>query len=155
MKKSLDFKLLPVFGALMLVSNASFAVAPVACEKVEQSTIEHLFDKWNASLQSGDAKKVSENYLSDAVLLPTVSNKVRLTDEERIDYFKHFLEKKPVGKIDSRTIRLGCNKAVDSGTYTFTFADKTTVSARYTFTYSWTGNEWKISSHHSSAMPEG
>ncbi|HAS1524431.1 TPA: DUF4440 domain-containing protein, partial [Enterobacter hormaechei] len=40
-------------------------------------------------------------------------------------------------------------------TYTFTFADKSTVSARYTFTYAWDGKEWKISTHHSSAMPEG
>lgn len=102
-----------------------------------------------------ETKKVSANYLSDAVLLPTVSNKVRLTDAERVDYFEHFLEKKPTGKIDSRTIRTGCNKAIDSGVYTFTFADKSTVTARYTFTYAWDGKDWKISSHHSSAMPEG
>ncbi|WP_090121743.1 SgcJ/EcaC family oxidoreductase [Kosakonia arachidis] len=139
----------------MLVTNVSLATTTTSCVKVDHTQIEALFEKWNASLQTGDAKKVSENYLSDAVLLPTVSNKVRLTDEERIDYFEHFLEKKPVGKIDSRTIRLGCNKAIDVGTYTFTFADKTKVSARYTFTYVWDGKDWKISSHHSSAMPEG
>lgn len=125
------------------------------CVKVDNAQIEALFDKWNASLKTGNAKTVSENYLSDAVLLPTVSNKARLTDAERIDYFEHFLAKKPTGKIDTRTIRLGCNKAIDTGTYTFTFADKSTVSARYTFTYAWDGKEWKISTHHSSAMPEG
>lgn len=148
-------KSLGIFAALMLVTNVSLASTTTSCVKVERAQIEALFEKWNDSLKTGDAKKVSENYLSDAVLLPTVSNKVRLTDEERIDYFEHFLEKKPVGKIDSRTIRLGCNKATDIGTYTFTFADKTQVSARYTFTYVWDGKEWKISSHHSSAMPEG
>ncbi|RAL71573.1 hypothetical protein CSC35_5288 [Enterobacter hormaechei] len=40
-------------------------------------------------------------------MLPTVSNKARLTDAERVDYFEHFLAKKPTGKIDMRTIRLG------------------------------------------------
>ncbi|CNE38346.1 SgcJ/EcaC family oxidoreductase [Yersinia nurmii] len=147
-------KLLGVFGSLMLISGSALATTAPTCTKVESAQIERLFDKWNDSLQTGDAKKVTDNYLSDAVLLPTVSNKVRLTEAERIDYFEHFLEKKPVGKIDSRTIRIGCNKAVDTGTYTFTFSDKSTVSARYTFTYAWDGNEWKISTHHSSAMPE-
>ncbi|ANI28960.1 signal peptide protein [Yersinia entomophaga] len=149
MKKSLG-----LFGSLLLISGSALATTAPNCTKVESVQIERLFDKWNDSLQTGDAKKVAGNYLSDAVLLPTVSNKVRLTDAERIDYFEHFLEKKPVGKIDSRTIRIGCNKAVDTGTYTFTFSDKSTVSARYTFTYAWDGNEWKISTHHSSAMPE-
>lgn len=145
-----------LIGSLLLISGSTWATTAPAidCVKADKTDIEGLFDRWNASLKTGDAKKVSDNYLTDAVLLPTVSNKVRLTDAERVDYFEHFLEKKPVGKIDTRTIRIGCNKAIDTGTYTFTFADKTEVSARYTFTYAWNGNEWKISSHHSSAMPE-
>ncbi|QLW74763.1 SgcJ/EcaC family oxidoreductase [Citrobacter freundii] len=148
-------KLFGLIASLTLLSGPFFAVSAPDCVKVDNAQIEALFDKWNASLKTGNAKTVSENYLSDAVLLPTVSNKARLTDAERIDYFEHFLAKKPTGKIDTRTIRLGCNKAIDTGTYTFTFADKSTVSARYTFTYAWDGKEWKISTHHSSAMPEG
>ncbi|WGO83325.1 SgcJ/EcaC family oxidoreductase [Arsenophonus apicola] len=139
---------------LTLLSSYTFALdtAP-KCIKVDQQQIASLFDRWNDSLKSGDAKKVSANYLADAVLLPTISSQVRLTDAERVDYFKHFLAKKPVGKIDNRTIRIGCNKAIDIGTYTFTFKDKSTVSARYTFTYVWDGKEWKISTHHSSEVP--
>ncbi|MGU3525052.1 SgcJ/EcaC family oxidoreductase [Enterobacteriaceae bacterium C23F] len=133
--------------------NAMADTAP-ACHKIDEGQVAGLFDKWNASLKTGDAKKVADTYLSDAVLLPTVSNHVRLTDAERVDYFEHFLQKKPQGKIESRTIRIGCNKAIDTGVYTFTFADKSMVTARYTFTYGWDGNEWKISTHHSSAMPE-
>lgn len=148
-------KIITIAILMALPSASVLAAVPSGCAKVDNAQIAGLFDKWNASLQTGDAKKVSENYLSDAVLLPTLSNKVRLTDAERVDYFEHFLEKKPVGKIDSRTIRLGCNKAIDTGTYTFSFADNSVVSARYTFTYAWNGQEWKISSHHSSGMPEG
>lgn len=148
-------KISGLIGSLLLISGSVWATTPVThCVKVDKTEIEGLFDRWNASLKTGDAKKVADTYLTDAVLLPTVSNHVRLTDAERVDYFEHFLEKKPVGKIDTSTIRIGCNTAIDSGTYTFTFADKTKVSARYTFTYDWNGNEWKISSHHSSAMPE-
>lgn len=148
-------KVISLAALLTLASSTAFAAATPDCVKADNEQIEGLFDKWNASLQTGDAHKVADNYLSDAVLLPTISNHVRLSDQERIDYFQNFLKKKPVGKIDSRTIRLGCNKAIDTGTYTFTFADKSTVTARYTFTYAWNGKEWKISSHHSSAMPEG
>ncbi|MGY5368050.1 SgcJ/EcaC family oxidoreductase [Enterobacter oligotrophicus] len=147
-------KKLSIAVALSLLSVNAFAQEKINCTHADKTQIEGLFDRWNASLKTGDAKTVSDNYLSDAVLLPTVSNHVRLTDAERVDYFEHFLKKKPSGKIDSRTIRLGCNKAIDTGVYTFTFADKSTVTARYTFTYAWDGKDWKISSHHSSAMPE-
>lgn len=132
----------------------TLAQQTVTCIKVSEQDVASLFDKWNDSLATGDATKVSELYVSDAVLLPTISNKVRLTDQERIDYFKDFLKKGPIGKIDSRTIRMGCNKAIDTGVYTFTFKDHTHVTARYTFTYVWDGQGWKISTHHSSAMPE-
>lgn len=138
----------------VLSSSAAFANENTPCVKMTESEVAAMFDRWNDSLKTGNAKTVSENYLSDAVLLPTLSNKVRLTDEERIEYFEKFLAKKPVGHIDSRTIRIGCNKAIDTGTYTFTFGDGSKAEARYTFTYSWNGEKWLISSHHSSAMPE-
>ncbi|EPL4527044.1 SgcJ/EcaC family oxidoreductase [Enterobacter asburiae] len=143
--------------AVLVLSTSAFASATTSarCVSIDNQAIEVLFERWNDALRSGNAEKVADNYLSDAVLLPALSNKPARTDAERIDYFTHFLEKKPVGRIDTRTIRLGCNEAIDTGTYTFTLADMTTVAARYTFTWFWTGTEWKISSHHSSAMPEG
>lgn len=142
-----------VMIAGVLTSSVAFAQETTPCVKMTDSEVAAMFDRWNDSLKTGDAKTVSDNYLSDAVLLPTLSDKVRLTDEERIDYFEKFLAKKPVGHIDSRTIRTGCNKAIDTGTYTFTFGDGSKAAARYTFTYSWNGEKWLISSHHSSAMP--
>jgi len=144
-----------IIASLLFFSGATLAAnEPIQhCVKVDKSEIAGLFDRWNASLKTGDAKKVAENYAYDSVLLPTLSNKVRLTDAERVDYFEHFLEGKPVGKIDSRNIRIGCNDAIDTGTYTFSFAGKKDASARYTFTYIWDGHNWKISSHHSSLMP--
>ena len=125
------------------------------CHATSKKEIAALFDRWNKSLQTGDPHKVVANYAHDAILLPTVSNKPRTTDAEREDYFVHFLEDKPQGVIDSRTIKIGCNTAIDTGLYTFTFGktgDK--VAARYTYTYQWNGKRWLITSHHSSAMPE-
>jgi uncharacterized protein (TIGR02246 family) len=125
------------------------------CKQTSEQEIAALFDRWNQSLQTGDPNKVVANYAENSILLPTVSNKPRLTPAEKEDYFHHFLEKKPSGKIDMRTIELGCNTAVDAGLYTFTFA-KTgeSVSGRYSYTYRWNGEQWLITSHHSSVMPE-
>ncbi len=127
----------------------------ISCKATSEAEIAGLFDRWNRSLQTGDPHKVESNYAKDSVLLPTLSNAVRLTPEAKEDYFQHFLTNHPSGKIDSRTIQLGCNTAVDVGLYTFTFATTgATVPARYTFTYTWDGQQWLISSHHSSVMPE-
>jgi uncharacterized protein (TIGR02246 family) len=125
------------------------------CKETSEQEISSLFDRWNRSLQTGDPHKVVANYAERSILLATVSNKPRLTAAEKEDYFHHFLENKPSGVIDSRTIELGCNSAVDAGLYTFTFgATGARVKARYTYTYKWDGRQWLITSHHSSAMPE-
>ncbi|HPY41038.1 MAG TPA: SgcJ/EcaC family oxidoreductase [Thiolinea sp.] len=125
------------------------------CKTVSEQEIGALFDRWNKSLQTGDAKQVVANYYEKSILLPTVSNKPRLTAEEKEDYFHHFLEMQPAGKIDSRHIQIACDTALDAGLYTFKMK-KTgkEVKARYSFTYKWTGQDWLITSHHSSALPE-
>jgi hypothetical protein len=125
------------------------------CQATTEREISALFDRWNQSLQTGDSQKVVANYAQRSILLPTVSNKPRLTPAEKNDYFQHFLEDRPFGRIDSRSIYIGCNSAVDAGLYTFTFAKTgAVVPARYTYTYEWNGSQWLITSHHSSAMPE-
>ncbi|KWR91443.1 DUF4440 domain-containing protein [Cupriavidus sp. IDO] len=125
------------------------------CKAASEPEIAALFDRWNQSLQTGDPHKVVANYAARSILLPTVSNKPRLTVAEKEDYFHHFLQDRPSGKIDFRSIELGCNSAVDSGLYTFTFARTgAVVKARFTYTYHWDGAQWLITSHHSSAMPE-
>lgn len=126
-----------------------------SCKATSTTEIASLFDRWNQSLQTGDAQKVVANYAQQSLLLPTVSNQPRLTPAEKLDYFQHFLENSPSGKIDLRVIELGCNTAWDAGLYTFTFAKTgASVSGRYSYTYRWNGSEWLITSHHSSAMPE-
>ncbi|MCI4235534.1 SgcJ/EcaC family oxidoreductase [Dickeya dianthicola] len=138
------------------ITSQAYAANTETCVKTDEKTIASLFDRWNTSLQTGDAKKVNANYATDAVLLPTLSSKVRKTDAERIDYFEHFLPKKPVGSIDDRVIKIGCNEALDTGNYTFTFGDKSQAKARYTYTYNYDSNskKWLITSHHSSVQPK-
>lgn len=142
-------------SVLVLAGAAHRAQARTeSCQDVSERQIAALFDRWNASLKTGDPRKVVANYAPRSILLPTVSNQPRVTVREKEDYFVHFLARRPVGRIDSRTIQIGCNWAVDAGLYTFRFADRTEVRARYTYTYRWSGRRWLISSHHSSVMPE-
>lgn len=147
---------------LALFTSAAYAEknahpATAQCKQASQEEIAHLFERWNAALQTGNPDKVVERYAEQSILLPTVSGKARLTAAEKKDYFEHFLAKQPVGKIDHRQIQVGCNVAVDSGHYTFTLKDgeKTkAVAARYSYAYQWNGNDWHIISHHSSVVPE-
>ena len=155
--------LFPLFAAALFAGCASGPMAPTTaqaartegCKPVTEPEIAALFDRWNGSLQTGDPQKVVANYAERSILLPTVSNQPRLTPAEKLDYFKHFLEDRPAGKIDLRFVELGCNTALDAGLYTFTFARTgASVSGRYSYTYRWNGSDWLITSHHSSAMPE-
>jgi hypothetical protein len=121
-----------------VAQTASQGARMESCKATTEAEIASLFDRWNQSLQTGDPHKVVANYAERSILLPTVSNKPRLTPAEKEDYFHHFLEDRPSGKIDLRTVELGCNTAVDAGLYTFTFAKTgAKVSGRYTYTYRW------------------
>jgi uncharacterized protein (TIGR02246 family) len=113
-----------------------------------------LFDEWNAALQTGDPDSVAALYADDAVLLPTISNKVRHDHGEIRDYFALFVGMVPTGVIDEANVRVFGDLAINSGLYTFTFADGSTVAARFTFVYRRSGDRWQIIEHHSSRMPE-
>ena len=122
---------------------------------MNSSEIVSLFDEWNSALQTGEPKNVAALYETNAILLPTVSNKVRHNHSEIEDYFVTFLAKGPVGVINESNVRSFGDVAINSGVYTFTFADGSSVQARFTYAYRWNGQRWMIVEHHSSQMPEG
>jgi uncharacterized protein (TIGR02246 family) len=149
--------MLKTFAVITLLTASTYASAknaPAHCATLDQQQAKILFERWNNTLQTGDPRKVAANYTSDAVLLPTLSNQPRTDLAGKLDYFNTFLRKKPFGTLDSSTVITSCNSAIDTGLYTFRFSDNSEVQARYTFTYALVDNEWLITSHHSSAMPE-
>jgi uncharacterized protein (TIGR02246 family) len=143
-----------ILVALMVWPSAGWS-KEFRCVAVTKGHIEKLFDKWNAALQTGNADKVADTYATDATLLPTVENGPLATRAEIVGYFKDFLKKKPVGAINERTIRIGCNIAFDIGLYTFTYGTgEPSTPARYTFIYEYHGRRWLIAHHHSSKRPK-
>ena len=124
-----------------LILSLALCAIPAAqaetCKPTTESEIADQFERWNDMLKTGNPDKVVSMYEDDAVLLPTMSNTPRLTRDAKRDYFVHFMEKHPVGSINSRAVRIGCNDAIASGLYTFKFEDGRSVAARYT--YAWNG----------------
>ena len=152
--KSLSTHLIPALAAAALMAAGSAQARTETCQVTDEKTIAGLFDRWNASLKTLDPAKVTANYATDGVLLPTVSNTPRTNHAEINDYFVKFLKNQPQGSIDKRFIKIGCNVAQDVGTYTFGFKDGSKVSARYSYVYEFRDGQWLIAHHHSSAMPE-
>jgi uncharacterized protein (TIGR02246 family) len=145
-------------GCVGLTLVAAEGRAQTGTAEPSKGDVAKLFIKWNEALQTGKADEVVKLYAPDAVLLPTVSNKVRRNHAEIKDYFEQFLPYKPTGKINEQSIRIYGPVAIDSGIYTITLTKdgkKMAVRARYTFVYLRQGDRWLIVDHHSSAMPEG
>ena len=123
---------------------------------MNQESVIQLFSDWNDALATGDPDVVTNMYATDAVLLPTVSNRVRHNHEEIRDYFVAFLAKQPQGVITESNARvLSDTLATNAGVYVCTVGDGASVTARFNYTYELTGGDWEIIQHHSSAMPEG
>ena len=123
---------------------------------LEKKEVQNMFVKWNKALATLKPDKVAELYHSDAVLLPTVSDVPRTTTETIRDYFVTFLQNEPQGKILESYVTSGKGWCKDVGVYEFKMkGSEEPVKARYSFLYMYKNGEWKISHHHSSAMPEG
>ena len=136
------------------------ALMPAICLAApEKAVIAAQFDIWNQALQTRNPQKVAALYCeSGGVLIPTLSNKIRSNRAEIAEYFEHFLQLKPSGKIDQSFIRmLGPDTAINAGIYTFSLTKDgkpETVQARFTFVYAKQHDHWCIMEQHSSAMPE-
>lgn len=127
------------------------------CPQVNEIEIAHLFDRWDASLKTGNASEVVKNYAPNAILLPIISNQVRHNSIEIKQYFDQFLKLQPAGTMKEENIRIFCDVAVASGKYNINIRKNgkpEQIKARYTFVYQKIGNNWLIQEHHSSAMPE-
>ena len=140
------------------ISHHHSSVMPegnVTAQPITETEVRSLFNLWNKALATKNPEKVANRYSKSAVLLPTVSDVPRTDHRGIVDYFTHFLKNKPQGEILSGDIIIGTNWAQDAGIYEFTMGTtKATVRGRYTFVYVFEDNEWKISQHHSSVMPE-
>lgn len=147
-----------VAAAAVVAGCSTGSAATPANRAPATQQIADLFPQWNAALATGDPQRVADLYAPDAVLLPTVSNEVRRTRAQIVDYFTKFLQSKPQGTIEDEIVDvLDADTAINTGVYRFTLTKdgkQQQVRARYTYVYELRDGKWLIVNHHSSAMPE-
>ena len=68
-------------------------------DSLSAAEVRDLFSLWNSALMTGNPDTVAMRYAKEAVLLPTKSDIPRSDYEGIRDYFVHFLEKRPTGRI--------------------------------------------------------
>ncbi|MDA2921860.1 hypothetical protein MYX07_01190 [Patescibacteria group bacterium AH-259-L07] len=74
---------------------------PLPEERVEQmrKIAQQNFSRWNEILMTGNAQEVAALYEKDATFLPTVSGEFKRGPVGAEEYFEHFIEKNPIGRI--------------------------------------------------------
>ncbi len=152
---------------LALAVVAAFASVPASaeakskrqkCVAVTEAQVNGLFKQFNDGFQTQNPDVMVPLFSKDAVLLPTVSGKMR-TDAAGIRaYFVDFLPNKPFGTITESETSLGCNIATRAGNWTVKLTNPKTgevsdVAARFSFVYVYEDGAWKIAHLHSSVRP--
>jgi uncharacterized protein (TIGR02246 family) len=121
--------------------------------------VQDNFRRWNDALKAKDYERVAALYSSqDLSFLPTVSPKFIRDGHSTKEYFVNFLKKLPDGTITQDNVQKYGNDAyLHTGMYTFmTGSDgaRQPVEARFSYMWRKVDGEWKITHHHSSALPK-
>lgn len=157
-------KMTSVLGLAIVASLAAVPASAEAkskrqkCIAVTEAQVNGLFKQFNDGFQTQNPDVMVPLFSKDAVLLPTVSGKMR-TDAAGIrDYFVSFLKNKPFGTITESETTIGCNMATRVGNWTVKLTNPETgavsdASARFSFVYVYEDGAWKIAHLHSSLRP--
>lgn len=122
-----------------------------------------LINNWGASVTKYSSESdvyvsaayfTAANYLSDGVLLPTVSATTRVGSQAIYNYFTDFLALQPTMTNNPESPEsggpyetlAGCGYGVTSGYYNFVFgSDPTVTNARYTFQFMYIPSQQSVS----------
>ena len=120
---------------------------------MSDSIASELLQKWANTVKNGEPKQVVNLYHEDGILLGTFSPKERVGHELILEYFEGLLKSPVEVQIVSEHPHVFESSAVNVGHYNFVTGGKT-INARFSFVYHKDNDDWKITSHHSSVMPE-
>jgi uncharacterized protein (TIGR02246 family) len=111
--------------------------------------------EWIATFNTRDPLRISALYAPDAVLWGTVSQTIRTTPQEILEYFTDSTTKRPNLRmfLGEYHVRLYGDIASNSGYYTSrnpVDGQEVVIPMRFTFTYRNEAGRWMIVNHHSS-----
>lgn len=159
----------------LIATGATAAIAPTAaaapavprqgrgaiasCHRITWDGVAALFDRWNASLGSGDVQQVVANYAPDAVLMPAFSNAPRAGRDAIREYFAALMQLNPRSRVVQRTIKIRCNVGLDAGVLALRLKNATggdaMLTTRFSFVYEYRDGRWLIAHDHASVVPTG
>jgi uncharacterized protein (TIGR02246 family) len=128
------------------------------CALATPEEIGDLYDLWNATIATAHPDKMTRLYAPDAMLMPSNSAMPRQGYAAIRDYFVHTLQSRPRAEVESRTVRVGCDMAIDTGVQTVSTIGKGTPGTdvnerqRYTLVYVRHNDHWLIENHHTSKL---
>ena len=129
-------------------------------ERIQQ--VQAAYYTWVKDLAEakGNPKHVVKLYASDAILLPTLSDKIKFNNKDQLaPYFEKLTSYNQLN-VETTLLKtfVSNDVAVNTGTYTFSYMSPDNklveLPARFTFVYKLKGDKtWLILTHHSSALP--
>jgi len=142
-----------------------FAYTPFAAEysneKIDRATVKKLLNNWITYVNEENLTAVVNMYAENAILLPTLSDQIRIGRPEIQQYFIKFLGKDSLnGTVTKLYIQIADDTGIASGQGVFKYrttgkknAEWVEVDFRFSFVFQKGIQGWQILNHHSSLVP--
>lgn len=152
-------------ASLIAYAKGNMHLSPeteVQTSVVKEHEVQAAYYEWVKEMMAakGNPQKVINLYAHDAILLPTLSPKMKLNEKQELDaYFKNLTSYDQLTITTNKLVtRVMGNVAFNTGFYTFSYvaSDGKTVElpARFTFVYQLQDKKtWLIVTHQSSILP--
>lgn len=142
-------------AALLLPLLACNAFAADSTEDNVAAQVAAATADWISTFNTRDAARISALYAPDAILWGTVSQTIRTTPGEILEYFAESSARRPNLRmiLGEYHVRLYGDIAINSGYYSSrnpVDGKDVVTPMRFTFTYRKEGERWVIINHHSS-----
>jgi len=152
------FLSLMIFMIFFICSTITFAEIG---QTSTQGQISQTFQAWVRAVNTakGDPAQILTMYKDTAILIPTFSDKILRTADERKKYFEKFTAYKNITVSPLLFLVQDFGElAIASGLYTFYYLDKNhhskSIKARFSIVYQKNDGKWLIVNHHSSKLPK-